>query len=266
MKIIRYFIALWLTVPISPAAAAEPLRIAAAASLRPALQEIARQYEAEANQGVRISWAASRVLRRQIAGGAPFDVFLSADERFVFDLAAEGHARDRGRVYARGRLALVAGRTSGLDPDPTLGGLAEFLSARPAARFAIANPSHAPYGRAAAAAIEALNLKDAIAPHLVMGENVSQAAQFVATRSAAAGLVSLSLALISTRRGDTRHAVVPETLYPPLNHRMAVLQRAQPGAAAFYAFMTGGAARAALVRYGFELPEGPGAQPGRKGG
>ena len=118
-------------------------------------------------------------------------------------------------------------------------------------KFAIANPEHAPYGRAAKQALQQLGLWDRVSPKLVMGENISQATQFVATGAAQAGITALSLAVAPEIASLGKHVVLPERLHAPLRQRMVLLKNASPGAWAFYDFLQSSAAKAVLARYGF---------------
>jgi molybdate transport system substrate-binding protein len=234
--------------------AAEAPLVAAAADLRFALDEIAASYARDTGRAVRIVYGSSGNFRRQIAEGAPFEIFLSADEGYVRALAKEGFLGDEGVRYAVGRLALVVPEGSPLKLDPTLADLREAAAGGRLRKFAIANPEHAPYGRAAREALEAAGAWTAIEGRLVLGENVSQAAQFATSGSAQGGLVALSLALAPGALGGARHVAVPESMHRPLVQRMALTKRATPQARAFFAHLQAPAARAVLDRYGFAPP------------
>ncbi len=226
--------------------------VAAASDLKFAITEIAARFEAETGRPVALNFGSSGNFARQIQQGAPFEVFLSADEDFVFRLADAGLTRDRGDLYAIGRIVLYAPKGSDLALDPQLKGLrAGWTQVR---KFAIANPEHAPYGRAAEEALRKLNLWEMVRPRLVLGENIAQTAQFVTTRSAQAGIIALSLALAPelARQGD--HVLLPETLHNPLRQRMVLTARAGDTATAFYEYLKQAQARTILKKYGFVLP------------
>lgn len=155
--------------------AAEPPAVAAAADLKFALTEAATQFERDSGQKVRLSFGSSGNFTQQIENGAPFELFLSADEAFVFRLAEAGHTLDRGAQYAIGRLVLFVPERSPLKPDATLEDLRAALTDGRLRRFAIANPEHAPYGRAARSVLRHAGLWTAIEPRLVLGENAAQA-------------------------------------------------------------------------------------------
>lgn len=229
-----------------------PPIVAAASDLKFAVSEIAARFEVDSGRKVALNFGSSGNFARQIQQGAPFELFMSADEDFVFRLADGGFTRDRGDLYAIGRIVLYAPKGSKLALDPELKGLrATWNDVR---KFAIANPEHAPYGRAAEQALRALKLWEFVQPKLVLGENIAQTAQFVTTRSAEAGIIALSLALAPelARQGD--HVLLPETLHNPLRQRMVLTRRAGETAAMFYAYLQQPPARAILKNYGFMLP------------
>ena len=196
----RNFLALAGTLAIGPwalaqqpvAARAGLIRVAAASDLQFALAELADRYQKESSQRVQLNMGSSGNFTQQIRQGLPVDLFMSADEEFVFQLADAGLTRDRGAIYALGRIAVLVPAGSSIALDPGLRGLGEAL---PVVRhFAIANPEHAPYGRAAQQALERLGLWQRLQPKLVIGENIAQATQFVTSGAAQAGITAASLA------------------------------------------------------------------------
>jgi molybdate transport system substrate-binding protein len=231
--------------------------IAAASDLKFALEEIAARFRADTGQALRLSFGSSGNYFRQIEQGAPFQLFLSADEDFVFKLHAAGRSEDRGVLYATGRIVLFAARGSPLQVDAQMAGLKAALADGSLRRFAIANPEHAPYGRAAEQALRALGLWPALQARLVLGENVSQAAQFAAGGSAQGGIFAYSLALAPELSKLGRYVLLPEHLHAPLRQRMVLVKGAGPVARAFYDYLQQPPARAVLARYGFAVPEAP---------
>jgi molybdate transport system substrate-binding protein len=229
--------------------------VAAASDLQFALDEIAAAFRRDHGAQLRVVYGSSGTLARQIRDGAPFELFLSADEGFVTRLADAGLTRDAGALYAVGRIVLFAPRGSPLDPRDGLDGLRRLLDNGGLTRFAIANPAHAPYGRAAEAALRAYGLWTRIQPSLVLGDTVSQAAQFATTGNAVGGIVAYSLALAPALRDRGTFALLPETLHPPLRQRMVLVRRAGPVAERLYAYLQESAARAIFQRYGFALPK-----------
>lgn len=238
----------------SAAGAAGPPLIAAASDLQFALDEIARAFTAETGEAVRLAFGSSGNFARQIRQAAPFELFLSADEQFVRDLHGDGFTVDEGALYAIGRIVVITPHGSPLTPDENLDDLAAALADGRLTRFAIANPDHAPYGRAAREALGTRGLWKAIEPRLVLGENVSQAAQFATSGNAEGGIVAYSLALAPAVAARGSHALLPERWHRPLRQRMALLRDAGPVARRFYAFLQEPTARAAFRRYGFVLP------------
>lgn len=202
-------------------AMAEELTVAAAADLNYALKELAQRFEATTGNKVTISFGASGNLYSQILSGAPFDVFFSADEDYPRKLVSAGMADATSlRIYAVGHLVLWVQKSSPFDPQKLQMGL---LPETAVTRIAIANPQHAPYGRAAMAALDHYRLKDKLASKLVFGENVSQAAQFVQSGNAQAGLIPLSLAKSPAMEPAGRFWELPVDAYPELKQSVVIV-------------------------------------------
>jgi molybdate transport system substrate-binding protein len=232
----------------------KPPIVAAASDLQFALKEVAARFEQAEGARVEIVFGSSGNLARQIRDGAPFELFFSADEAFVGDLHKAGLTLDAGDLYAVGQLALFAPKGSPLKVDPDLAGLAALLKQGRPMRFAIANPEHAPYGRAAEAVLRKRGLWEPLQPYLVLGENISQAGQFATTGNAVGGIIAHSLALAPTFRDRGSFALLRETDHPPLRQRMVRLKRAGPTAERFYRYVQGPDAKTTLTRYGFMMP------------
>ncbi len=234
-------------------AAQSALSIAAAANFIPVLGPLDAAFEATApGTTVTPSAGASGSLYAQIANGAPFDVFLSADLEFPRKLAQSGFAVGTSLTpFATGRLVLWT-TLPGRDPVTIVG----LLSNPRVHRVAIANPQTAPYGKAAKQALERLGLYAALAPRLVTGENISQTAQFVDTGNAQAGFVALSLVLSPGMKDRGRWVEVPAGLYAPLVHAAILTNRgaANPEARRYLLFLGSPAARAILARFGYGTP------------
>ncbi len=239
----------------SAAAAAEagPV-IAAASDLKFALDEIAAVFSRRGPTPLRMSYGSSGNFYRQIVQGAPFELFLSADEEMVFKLAEQGLTADRGALYGIGRLVLFAANGSPLRPDAALADLRAALADGRLRKFAIANPEHAPYGRAARELLQSAGLWPAIEPRLVLAENVSQAAQMAASGSVQGALLALSLALAPGLQSAGRSVLLPDSLHAPLRQRMVLTLKAGSVAQMFYNHLQRDEARAVLRRYGFALP------------
>ena len=233
---------------------APPPRIAAAADLRLALTEIAAAFERDTGRKVDLVFGSSGNFYRQLQQGAPYAMFLSADEEYVLDLAKAGRTTDQGRLYAVGRLALVAPKASPLKVDEGLEGLRKALARGDIRRFAIANPDHAPYGRRAREALEQAGLWQPLEPHLVLGENVSQALQFAIDGGAQGGIIAWSLVQDPALGARADFALIPAELHAPLRQRMVLMRSADETARRFYAYIDQPPARAILDRHGFALP------------
>lgn len=231
--------------------------LAAASDLKFAVEEIAEQFRASTKREIKLVFGSSGNFFRQIAQGAPFQIFMSADEDFVLKLADAGRTEDRGHLYATGRIVLFAPHASPLQVDARLAGLKSASGAGHIKRFAIANPEHAPYGRAAEEALRKTGLWDALKPRLVLGENVSQAAQFASAGSTEGGIFAYSLALSPQIAKLGRYELIPEDLHAPLRQRMVLVKGAGETARAFYRHLQETAARAIFARYGFVLPAEP---------
>jgi molybdate transport system substrate-binding protein len=229
------------------------IQVAAAADLKWALEEVRGEFAREV-PGIRVdvTFGSSGQFYAQLTQKAPFDLFLSADLDYARRLQDAGLGSGLF-TYAVGRLALVVPRTSPLDLEGK--GLKVLLD--PSVRHvAMANPQHAPYGRAAQAALAASGLAGEVRPRLVLGENVAQAAQFVHAGSAEAGLVALSLALAPEMADRCRAWTVPQAMHPPLEQGGVILAWAKdPDAArAFRDFLTGPRGAAVLAKFGFSPP------------
>ena len=228
--------------------------VAAASDLKFALDEILERFRTDTGIAARIAYGSSGTFARQIMRGAPYEVFLSADEQFVNELHVQGLTRGTGDLYAIGRLALFAPTGSPLVPDPRMDDLARRVASGQLGRFAIANPEHAPYGRAAEQALRARGLWTAVRPRLVLGENVAQAAQFASGGDTEGGLIAHSLVLSPELRRRGTFALIPDSMHAPLRQRMVLLQGATPAAERLYEYLRSPPSREILARYGFVLP------------
>ena len=233
------------------AQAGEKITIAAAADLKFALDEIIVLFgKSHPADRVETIYGSSGKFQTQIRQGAPFDLYFSADIAYPRALKEEGFAASEVQPYAVGRIVLWS--TSRDTAKMTLADLAD-----PAIRkIAIANPKHAPYGKRAEEALKASGVWEKVEAKLVYGENVAQAAQFVQTGNAQAGIVALSLALSPELAKQGSYALIPDKLHQPLEQGFIVTKRAadNPLAQAFARFMAGQEARAVMTRYGFVLP------------
>ncbi len=230
---------------------AEPhkVSIAAAADLQFALEGISGAFRAaHPDVDVQVAYGSSGNFYAQIRNRAPFDVFLSADVEYPRKLAQEGiGARDSLFVYAVGRIVVWVPAASPLDP-------ATALRAASVRHVAIANPQHAPYGRAAEAALRSLGVYDSVVGKLVLGENVAQTLEFVQSGAADVGIVALSLALAPPVRGQGRYWEVPPEAYPKIEQSGLILKDSK-AAREFRSFLLAAGGRRILKEFGFSLPE-----------
>jgi len=213
-------LALAALVAVRQPAAPEELRIAAASDLQAALPDITDRFEKETGQKVSVTFGSSGNFFAQIQNGAPFDLFMSADVDYPKQLAAARLADgDTLYEYATGRLVVWTRNGSGVNVSRGLQSLADSQ----VRRVAIANPAHAPYGRAAEAALRHEGLYDRVKDKLVLGENISQAAQFAQSGNAEAGIIALSLAVAPGLRSAGTYAEIPSSFHPPIEQAAIVI-------------------------------------------
>jgi molybdate transport system substrate-binding protein len=231
------------------------VNVAAAADLSVALQEIASGYEKKTGAALKLSFAASGALTQQIQNGAPFDIFFSADMDYPRQLIADGKA-DAASLYryAVGQLVLWVPANSPLDLERR--GMDVLLDPS-VKKISIANPQHAPYGRAAVAALKHYGLYEKVSDRLVLGENIAQAAQFVESGNAQVGLVALAHAVAPAMQGKGTYWKIPSDAYPPLDQGAVIILHSAHGqeAKAFLGYMKTTDAASVLRHYGFSVPD-----------
>jgi molybdate transport system substrate-binding protein len=254
MRIARCSVAVACLLLTSELAAAQGLTVAAASDLQSALPAIASRFEKEIGQKVALTFGSSGNIFAQIQNGAPFDVFLSADIDYPRQLEREGQA-ERGSLYqyATGRLVLWTRSDSGVDVRRGLAALTE-VGVR---HIAIANPEHAPYGRAAVAALRHEGLYERVRSKFVLGENISQAAQFAQSGSAEVGVLARSLALSPTLKSSGSFVEIPESWYPRIEQAAVVLTSSKRKALArqFVDHLKTPETVRLLQSYGFDGPQ-----------
>ena len=257
VPLLSAFLAATCLLPAAPVHAEAPpreVRVAAAADLKFALDAVFAA-TAASTRGIRpsVTYGSSGSFYAQIENGAPYDLFLSADAEYPRRLAANGFGDGEPFLYAVGRIVLWVPVSSKLD----IAGLGLRTLLDPSVRrVAIANPRHAPYGRAAEAAMKSRGVWNGIEGKLVLGENVAQAAQFVQSGVADAGVFALSLALAPQLRPAGRYVEIPLESYPRMEQGGLVLKRARDPAAAraLRDALLGAQGRKALGERGFFLP------------
>jgi molybdate transport system substrate-binding protein len=253
VRIISRFLILLSVLLIGRVTHAQEIRVAAAADLKFALDELGTRYEKQAGKKIAAIYGSSGNFFAQIQNGAPFDLFLSADIEYPRRLEAAGLA-EPGTVYeyAIGRIVIWMPADARVD----LARLGWKALLEPGVeKIAIANPEHAPYGRAAIAALRKAGVYQQVRRRLVYGENIAQAAQFVASGSAQAGILALSLAVSPPMR-DGKRWEIPEDMHPPIEQAAVILKSAKEkeDARAFLAFLKSDPGRRILKAYGFMQP------------
>lgn len=227
--------------------------VAVASNLQFAMEVIVEDFRRASGRELRVVFGSSGNLSRQIRSGAPFQLFLSADAAYVEDLHRDGLTRDAGVEYAQGRLALIVPRNASLKLEKGLDAVSAALAAGEIQRFAIPSPEHAPYGVRAREVLQAAGLWRAVQPLLVLGENVSQAAQFVASGNADVGITAWSLVLADDVARQSRSQVLPGAAHRPLRQRMVLMPGAGDTALAFFEYLLAPPAQAVLQDYGFTV-------------
>jgi len=227
------------------------LTIAAAADLKYAMAEVVEKFRASrAGDRIEVIYGSSGKFFTQIANGAPFDMYFSADIAYPKKLEQQGLTAGSTQPYAVGRIVLWS-----LNPELAKTALKD-LPRAPINKFAIANPKHAPYGLRAQEALQRQGVWEAMQPKLVLGENIAHTAQFIESGAAEAGIIALSLALSPNMQGRGGWALIPAAWHAPLEQGFAITRRAagNPLAKDFASYMASEPARVVMRRYGFVLP------------
>lgn len=229
------------------------IRVAAAADLQTAMPELAKSFETQTGVSVDVVYGSSGNFFAQIQNGAPLDVFFSADSEYPQKLEKLGFAEPHTTaVYAIGSIVLWMPANAACNPEAEQWKCLQQSSVK---KIAIANPEHAPYGRAAIDALKKAGIYDHVKTKLVFGENISQAAQFVQSANAQAGILAYSLTRSPALSGGKQWEI-PGELYPPIAQTVIVLKAAKEKAAAqeFVKFVTQGPGRAVLAKFAFQPP------------
>ena len=232
---------------------AEEIAIAAAADLNFAFKELVAEYEKATGNHVKLTLGSSGNFYAQIQNGAPFDLYFSADIAYPRKLEEAGlTVPDSLYQYAVGRIVLWTGLESRLDVTQGF----EALREPTVKKIAIANPKHAPYGRAAVAAMEYFKIYDQVKDKLILGENISQAAQFIESGACEIGIIALSLAVAPAMKSKGTYWEVPAEAHPSLEQGAVILKssKQQESAKQFLVFIKGAQGQEIMKRYGFTLP------------
>jgi len=238
---------------VSQLCLAQDLTVAAASDLQFALQDVAARFEKQSGKGVNVIYGSSGNFSQQIQNGGPFDLFFSANLDYPKQLDASGLVEPGSLYqYAMGKLVIWVPNVSKLDLSVGL----KVLLDPAARRIAIANPQHAPYGKAAVTAMQQENVYDKVKDKLVLGENISQTATFVVSGAADVGILALSLAMSPNMKDKGRYVEIPESDYPPIEQACIILRSSRNKDAAwkFLSFVKTAAVGDLLRSYGFEVP------------
>ena len=245
----RLFAALGLTLAACAAQAGE-VQIAVAANFTAPMKEIAAKFEKDTGHKVVASFGPTGGLYTQIKNGAPFEVFLSADDKTPAKLVEEGDAVKASRfTYAKGKLALWSPKDGYVDAEGAVLKKDDFK------HLAIGNPKTAPYGAAAVSVLEKLSLLEAVKPKLVEGSNITQAHQFVATGNAELGFVALSQIYKDGKLTGGSAWMVPADLYSPIRQDAVILNKGKDSAVAkaLVKYLKGEQAAVVIKSYGYDL-------------
>jgi len=231
---------------------AQAVTIAVAANMKDAFGEINSAFKAAGNPEVRVVYGSSGNFTAQIMNGAPFNLFISADEHFPLELYKQGKAVDEGAIYAIGKLALITKNSSDMKLVDSKADIARAIVR--ANKIAIAKPELAPYGKAAVEYLKAEGLWDLAKDKLIYGDNIGVATMYVVSGAADLGFTALSLAKSAEVSKDTNFILVNSKLYEPIKQRMVLIKGAPKEAVALYQFMQTPTAKSILQKYGYSTP------------
>lgn len=234
------------------AAHAQVSTIAVAANMKDAFLAIQQEFKVDHKADFRVVYGSSGNITAQILNGAPFSLFISADESYPLELFKRKMTRDEGKVYAIGKIALLSKKSNGVRLGSSKVEITKAI--KQANKIAIAKPELAPYGKAAIDYLKAEGLWDLAKDKLVYGDNISMATMYVASGSADIGFTALSLALAPGVAKETQHLVLNPALYEPIRQRMILIRNASQDAIALYQFMQSPKAQAILRSFGYQIP------------
>jgi molybdate transport system substrate-binding protein len=252
MTLIKHIFLALIALYISASLAQSAPTVAAASDLKFALEEIAANYKTDKGQEVRLVFGSSGVLWQQVKNGAPFGLLMSADEAYIDDLYKNGLTVDQGSLYAIGRIALLQKKGNAIKLSTVKDSLIKAIAE--ARKIAIANPEHAPYGRAAKEYLMGIGVWELVQPKLVFGENISQATMFALTGSADFAISALSLAISPQVQAQSAYVLIPDHLHKPLRQKMALIKNSASSAKDFYQYLQEPKSKQIMIRYGFIAP------------
>jgi len=251
MQTCRNFLAL-IFFSVSLSVIASPPTVVVASNMKPAMEEIYQQYKSATGQEFRIIYGASGNLTRQIQQGAPFNLFVSADENFPLALSKDGFTVDEGKVYAIGRLAMIANKGKGIKLSLKEDDLQKIITS--ANKVALAKPDIAPYGKAAVEFLTKMGLINLAKEKFAYGENISLATNFVVVGAAPVGFTAYSLAISKEVARDANYLLIPENLHEPIRQRMVLIKNPPLSVVDFYNYLQSPRAKVIIRAHGYTAP------------
>lgn len=248
----RIFIFLAVSFALTGSVFAQVATIAVAANMKDAFAEIAAEFKSTGKPEMRVVYGSSGNFAAQIMNGAPFSLFIAADEQFPLELFKNGKTVDDGSIYAIGKLVIITKRSSGIYLSDSKSDIAKAISK--ANKVAIAKSEIAPYGRAAVQYLKAEGLWDLAKDKLVYADNIGSATTYVASGAADLGFTAFSLAKSPELLRQTSYVAVDTKMYEPIKQRMVLIKGAPQEAQDLYRFMQGPKAKAILQKYGYSTP------------
>ena len=248
----RIFIFLAVSFALTGSVFAQVATIAVAANMKDAFAEIAAEFKSTGKPEMRVVYGSSGNFAAQIMNGAPFSLFIAADEQFPLELFKNGKTVDDGSVYAIGKLVIITKTSSGIYLSDSKSDIAKAISK--ANKVAIAKPEIAPYGRAAVQYLKAEGLWDLAKDKLVYADNIGSATTYVASGAADLGFTAFSLAKSPELLRQTSYVAVDTKMYEPIKQRMVLIKGAPQEPQDLYRFMRGPKAKAILQKYGYSTP------------
>ncbi len=248
----RIFIFLAVSFALTGSVFAQVATIAVAANMKDAFAEIAAEFKSTGKPEMRVVYGSSGNFAAQIMNGAPFSLFIAADEQFPLELFKNGKTVDDGSIYAIGKLVIITKTSSGIYLSDSKSDIAKAISK--ANKVAIAKPEIAPYGRAAVQYLKAEGLWDLAKDKLVYADNIGSATTYVASGAADLGFTAFSLAKSPELVRQTSYVAVDTKMYEPIKQRMVLIKGAPQEAQDLYRFMQGPKAKAILQKYGYSTP------------
>jgi molybdate transport system substrate-binding protein len=252
---LRFFITILLLL-CSQSSIAQPVMVAVAANMKDAFAEIASAYQANNKSDLRadfrVVYGSSGNFTAQIMNGAPFKLFISADEHFPLELYRKGKTVDEGSVYAIGKLALISKKSFSSSPIKSKDDLVKAITR--ANKIAIAKPDLAPYGNAAVEYLKSEGLWDVAKAKLIFGDNVGVATMYVVSGAADIGFTAFSLTSSPELSKEVTYTLIDIKQYEPIKQRMVLIKGAPPVAKDLYLFMQGQQAKAILQKFGYIMP------------